>query len=41
VISGMIYVLVFGAQGWFGPWLMDHNIKIISPCRGLCWRQFL
>ena len=25
VISGMIYVLVFGAQGWFGPWLIEHN----------------
>src|SRR5208282_6093229 len=29
VIAGMIYVLVFGAQGWFGPWLSDHNIRII------------
>ena len=29
VISGLIYVLLFGAQGVFGPWLMDHGIKII------------
>ena len=29
VISGMIFVLLFGAQGWFGPWLLDHDIKII------------
>jgi sulfate transport system permease protein len=35
VISGMIYVLVFGAQGWFGPWLSDHNIKIIFAVPGI------
>ncbi len=35
VISGMIYVLVFGAQGWFGPWLIDHNIKIIFAVPGI------
>ncbi|MBI2336113.1 MAG: sulfate ABC transporter permease subunit CysW [Deltaproteobacteria bacterium] len=29
VISGMIFVLLFGAQGYLGPWLMAHNIKII------------
>ncbi len=35
VISGMIYVLVFGAQGWFGPWLIDHDIKIIFAVPGI------
>jgi sulfate/thiosulfate transport system permease protein len=35
VISGFIYVLVFGAQGWFGPWLIDHNIKIIFAVPGI------
>ena len=35
VISGMIYVLIFGAQGWFGPWLMDHNIRIIFAVPGI------
>jgi sulfate transport system permease protein len=35
VISGLIYVLVFGAQGWFGPWLQDHNIKIIFAVPGI------
>jgi sulfate transport system permease protein len=35
VISGMIYVLVFGAQGWFGPWLSDHNIRIIFAVPGI------
>ena len=35
VISGLIYVLIFGAQGWFGPWLQDHNIKIIFAVPGI------
>ena len=29
VVAGLIYVLMFGAQGWFGPWLQAHDIKII------------
>lgn len=29
VIAGLIYVLVFGLQGWLGEWLSDHNIKVI------------
>jgi len=29
VIAGLIYVLMFGAQGWFGPWLMEHGVHII------------
>jgi sulfate transport system permease protein len=35
VISGLIYVLVFGAQGWFGPWLADHDIRIIFAVPGI------
>jgi sulfate transport system permease protein len=35
VIAGLIYVLVFGAQGWFGPWLDAHNIKIIFAVPGI------
>jgi sulfate/thiosulfate transport system permease protein len=35
VVSGLIYVLVFGAQGWFGPWLLEHDIKIIFAVPGL------
>jgi sulfate transport system permease protein len=31
----MIYVLIFGAQGWFGPWLVDHNIRIIFAVPGI------
>nr|MBP9855571.1 sulfate ABC transporter permease [Candidatus Omnitrophota bacterium] len=29
VISGLIFILLFGAQGIFGPWFIDHGIKII------------
>jgi len=35
VIAGLIYVLVFGAQGWFGPWLSDHDVKIIFAVPGI------
>lgn len=35
VISGLIYVLVFGLQGWFGPWLQEHDIKIIFAVPGI------
>jgi sulfate/thiosulfate transport system permease protein len=29
VVSGLVWVLIFGAQGWLGPWLADHDIKIM------------
>ena len=35
VISGLVYVLVFGAQGWFGPWLIAHDIRIIFAVPGI------
>ncbi len=35
VIAGLIYVLVFGMQGWFGPWLIDHDVKIIFAVPGI------
>jgi sulfate/thiosulfate transport system permease protein len=35
VIAGLIFVLVFGMQGWFGPWLMDRNIKVIFAVPGI------
>ena len=35
VVAGLIYVLIFGAQGWFGPWLADHDIKIIFAVPGI------
>jgi sulfate transport system permease protein len=35
VISGMIFVLLFGAHGWFGPWLQEHDLKIIFAVPGI------
>ena len=35
VIAGLIYVLLFGAQGWMGPWLQEHNIQIIFAVPGI------
>ena len=35
VIVGLIYVLIFGLQGWFGEWLRDHDLKIIFAMPGI------
>jgi sulfate transport system permease protein len=35
VISGMIYVLLFGLHGWIGPWLKAHDIQIIFALPGI------
>jgi sulfate transport system permease protein len=35
VIAGLIYVLLFGAQGWLGPWLSAHHFKIIFAVPGI------
>jgi len=35
VISGLIYVLLFGLQGWWGGWLRDHDLKIIFAVPGI------
>jgi sulfate transport system permease protein len=35
VVAGLIYVLVFGAQGWFGPWLLEHDIHIVFAVPGI------
>lgn len=35
VVAGLVYVLVFGAQGWFGPWLADHDIHIVFAAPGI------
>jgi sulfate transport system permease protein len=35
VIAGLIYMLVFGLQGWFGEWLRDHDLKIVFAVPGI------
>ncbi len=35
VISGMVFVLIFGAQGWLGPWLQKHDVQIVFALPGL------
>ncbi|MDB5686259.1 MAG: cysW [Rhizorhabdus sp.] len=35
VVSGLIYVLLYGAHGWLGPWLQAHNIEIIFAVPGI------
>jgi sulfate/thiosulfate transport system permease protein len=35
VVAGLVYVLIFGAQGWAGPWMGEHGIKIIFAVPGI------
>jgi sulfate transport system permease protein len=35
VVAGLIYVLMFGLQGWLGPWLQTHDIKLIFAVPGI------
>ncbi len=35
VIAGLVFVLLFGARGWFGPWLMEHDIRIVFATPGI------
>jgi sulfate transport system permease protein len=35
VVAGLIYMLVFGLQGWFGPWLIDHDVRIMFALPGI------
>ena len=35
IVSGLVYVLLFGAQGWFGSWLLEHNIEVIFALPGI------
>ena len=35
VVAGLVYVLIFGAQGWAGPWFAEHDIKIIFAVPGI------
>jgi len=35
VVAGLVYVLIFGAQGYLGPWLSEHGVKVIFAVPGL------
>ncbi|MFO1154110.1 MAG: sulfate ABC transporter permease subunit CysW [Rhodospirillales bacterium] len=35
VVAGLVYVLVFGINGWFGGWLVDHNLQVIFAVPGI------
>ncbi|MDB5688918.1 MAG: sulfate transporter inner rane subunit CysW [Sphingomonas bacterium] len=35
VVAGLIYVLLFGSNGWFGQWLIDHDIRIVFAVPGI------
>jgi sulfate/thiosulfate transport system permease protein len=35
VVAGLVYVLMFGANGWFGPWLQAHDLKIVFAVPGI------
>jgi sulfate transport system permease protein len=35
VVSGLVFVMLFGAQGWLGPWLQAHDIKLIFAVPGI------
>ena len=35
VVAGLVYVLIFGAQGWFGEWLIEHDLKVIFAVPGI------
>ncbi len=35
VVAGLVFVLLFGTQGWFGGWLQDHDFKIVYAVPGI------
>jgi sulfate transport system permease protein len=35
VISGVVFILLFGRQGWFGPWLSAHDLKVVFAVPGI------
>jgi len=35
VVAGLVFVLLFGAQGWLGPWLADHDLKVVYAVPGV------
>lgn len=35
VVAGLVYILIFGRQGWLGPWLGEHDIKVVFAVPGI------
>jgi sulfate transport system permease protein len=35
VVAGLVFVLLFGAHGWFGPWLIEHQVRVIFAVPGI------
>ncbi len=35
VVSGLVYMLLFGMQGWLGPWLSEHGVQIVFAVPGI------
>jgi sulfate transport system permease protein len=35
VVAGLIYILVFSRHGWFGPWFIDHGIRVVFAVPGI------
>jgi sulfate/thiosulfate transport system permease protein len=35
VISGLVFVLLFGRQGWLGPWVLDHGVQVVFAVPGI------
>lgn len=35
VVAGLVFVLLFGSQGWFGGWLQEHDIKVVYAVPGV------
>ncbi|MFT3807482.1 MAG: sulfate ABC transporter permease subunit CysW [Arenimonas sp.] len=40
VVAGLVFVLLFGAHGWFGPWLQEHGVKLIFATPGIVLATF-
>ena len=35
VVAGLLFIFLFGSFGWFGPWLLEHNLKIVFAVPGI------
>jgi sulfate transport system permease protein len=41
VVAGMIFIILFGARGFLGPWLIEHHIRIVFATPGIVMRHCL